>query len=77
MSPTPKQVRYHYGKIMSLHRKLAHALNRAHAAKVLVYTSYQEESPCSTHYQTDDRIDKTCEKALANAMRQEIRRSQE
>lgn len=71
--PTPKQVRFHYGRIAKLRAKLQEALNDAHDAEVIVYASYSDESPCKTLYETWERIKKTTEKQLANAMREEIR----
>lgn len=70
--PTPKQVRYHYRRVQRAYEKLANALNDAHNCDVLVYENYPDESPCSTNYQTKQRMDKTMEKALAQAMRDEI-----
>lgn len=70
--PTPKQTRHHYEKITRAYRALSKALNDAHNAKVLVYEDYREESPCYTKYEMEDRILKTTEKALAQAMRDEI-----
>lgn len=73
--PTPKQVRFHYGRIARLRAKLQEALNEAHHAEVIMYDSklYHEQSPCSTLYITWDRIKATTEKQLAQAMREEIR----
>lgn len=73
--PTPKQVRFHYNKIATLRSRLAHALNDAHDAGVLQYEKYTEESPCCTLVDTWERIKKTNEKQLAQAMREEIRKS--
>lgn len=72
-APTPKQVRFHYGKVAKLRAQLQAALNDAHQANVIVYTSYKDESPCFTLYETWDRIKATTEKTLAQAMRNEIR----
>jgi len=71
--PTPKQVRYHYGRIASLRSRLQDALTAAHNADVIEYEHYDNESPCKTLYETWDRIKITTEKALADAMRQEIK----
>lgn len=73
--PTPKQVRFHYGKIATLRAKLQEALNDAHRAEVIVYDNYDVESPCKTLYETWDRMKTTTEKTLAEAMRTEIYRS--
>ena len=72
--PTPKQTRYHYKRIRKAHNALTVALNEAHDARVLVYDSqeYKDESPCATNWQTEERIKATTEKALAQAMREEI-----
>lgn len=72
--PTPKQVRFHYGKVMKLYRKLESALNDAHNADVIEYPSdkFADEAPCYLVYKLQDRIRKTTEKALAQAMRSEI-----
>lgn len=71
--PTPKQVRYYFGRIERAHDRLQEALNQAHNADVLVYKDYGAESPCFTNNQTWERILATTEKQLASAMRQEIR----
>lgn len=71
--PTPKQVRYHYGRIERAHDRLQEALNAAHNAEVLKYTDFDNQSPCKTHNQTWERILATTEKQLAQAMRREIR----
>lgn len=71
--PTPKQVRYHYGRIAKLRAKLQEALNEAHNAQVLMYDDYETESPCKTLYETWDRIKATTEAQLAQAMREEIK----
>jgi hypothetical protein len=73
--PTPKQVRFHFGRIERAHDKLQDALNAAHRADVLEYTDFALQSPCKTHSDTWERILATTEKQLASAMRQEIRRS--
>lgn len=75
--PTPRQVRFHYGKIMRLHHRLANALTEAHSAGVIKYdddlpNSYTELAPCWAHWECHKRIISTTEKALAQAMRQEI-----
>lgn len=70
--PTPKQVRFHYGRIAKLRVKLQYALNDAHEAGVIVYAAYSEESPCKTLFETWARIKATTEKQLAEAMREEI-----
>ena len=74
--PTPKQVRYHYKKCRTLFEKLERALRDAHEAGVIQYdqTNYVLESPCPLVFDADRRLDKTTEKALANAMRWEIMR---
>lgn len=74
--PTPKQVRFHYLKMWKLHRKLALAMNAAHHANVIQYKDFTAESPCSTHCATEDRIDSTTEKQLAQAMKEEILKGQ-
>lgn len=71
--PTPKQVRFHFGRIERAHNRLQDALNEAHNANVLVYTDYETQSPCKTNSETWKRILDTTEKQLASAMRQEIR----
>jgi hypothetical protein len=70
--PTTKQVRYHYGRIMKLHRKLQRALYDAHDAKVIQYTGWTGVAPCEAHDETRSRIKATCEKQLAVAMSNEI-----
>ncbi|CAB4169805.1 hypothetical protein UFOVP903_22 [uncultured Caudovirales phage] len=71
--PTVKQVRYHYKKVDALYTKLARALNEAHAAEVLVYADYVNESPCKLLFESEDRFNKTTEKQLADALRYELR----
>lgn len=72
--PTPLQVRYHFGKIARLCHRLQLALNDAHVARVIDYKDYSSESPCSTLHETWERVKKTSEKQLAEAMREEIRK---
>lgn len=72
--PTPKQVRFHYKNLQKLHARLQLALTAAHHAGVIVYddAKFADESPCATHWKTDQRIDLTTQKVLARAMREEI-----
>lgn len=72
--PTPKQVRFYYRQINSAYERLQTALNNAHARGVIKYNKekFNEESPCHMLWEVDDRIRKTTEKALAQAMREEI-----
>lgn len=72
--PTPKQVRYHYGKISRLRWRLQCALNDAHNADVIKYDgkNYEQESPCKSLYECLDRIKATTAAQLAQAMREEI-----
>jgi hypothetical protein len=74
--PTPKQVRYHYKRMMYRWRQLQNALNDAHNASVIKYPdgAYRDEAPCASHWVTRDKIDATTEKNLANAMRSEIKK---
>lgn len=60
-----KQIRYHLYHLQC-------ALNRAHDLRVIRYEDYSEESPCKTLMQTKNRIKLTTEKALAEAMSEEI-----
>lgn len=71
--PTPRQVRFHYGKITKLVRKLSWALTDAHNHDVIKYEKFAEESPCKCLWDMEQRIEATTEKALASAMREEIR----
>lgn len=73
--PTPKQVRYHYGKLNKLMDKLQEALVAAHTAEVIVYSQefYKEQGPCFSFWEMNSRVDKTTEKQLAEAMRKEIK----
>lgn len=75
---TPKQVRFHYARLRKLTSALSLALNEAHDANVIRYDKdkFQEDSPCKTHWQTQERIRLTTEKALAQAMREEIERAE-
>lgn len=75
MPPTPKQVRYHYGKLRNLRFKFIVALNEAHQANVIQYDDYQSQSPCKTFGETWQRVLATTEKQLAQAMREEIENS--
>jgi hypothetical protein len=70
--PTPKQVRYHYGRVMRAHDKLDAALRAAHFAGVIQYTGWEGVAPCQSHYETEERIKITTQKALAYAMHREI-----
>lgn len=72
--PTPKQVRYHYNRVMKLNHKLARALIDAHNADVIQYEGYDMVSPCQANSECRERIKKTCEKQLAQAMHDEIRK---
>lgn len=76
-SPTPRQVRDVMAKIYRHWNALADALNEAHRMNILVYgeNEFKEESPCYTHYRTDERIERTTKNALARAMEAEIRQS--
>lgn len=75
MPPTPKQVRYHYGRLRNLRYKFQCALNDAHHAGVIQYKDYQLESPCKPFGEVWERLHITTEKALAQAMREEIQNS--
>lgn len=70
--PTPKEVRFHFGRLKRRFRLLSEALDAAHRAEVLMYDSYPEQSPCKTNFETWERIKATTEKQLAAAMRGEI-----
>jgi hypothetical protein len=70
--PTPKQVRYHYGRIMRAWDRLDEALRHAHIRDVIVYSGWDGVAPCQSHMETEERIKKTCEKQLAKAMHSEI-----
>lgn len=73
-TPTPKQVRFHYKRVMRLQTKLAKAMCDAHNAGVIQYhpDKFSEESPGHPNYETYSRLIDTTEKALAQAMRLEI-----
>lgn len=74
--PTPKQVRFHYGKCSKLLERLRYALYDAHNADVIVYDSkdFQTIGPCSALNEVISRFNKTTEAQLAAAMREEIRK---
>lgn len=74
--PTPKQVRYHYGRVARLRAKLQDALTEAHGAKVIVYPDNEqsEKSPCWALHDCWTRFKASTEKQLAQAMRDEIYR---
>lgn len=76
---TPKQVREVYRRIEYHHAKLMDALIDAHNMKVIQYdenseTWYRDQSACKTGWETKSRYEKATEKALAQAMREEIRK---
>lgn len=75
--PTPKQVRFHFKRVENAWYRLLDAMTDAHNADVIVYdsTKYVEEGPCKAHRETKERFLKTTEKVLAQAMREEIRKS--
>lgn len=75
--PTPKQVRFHYARVVKAHDALQAALNDAHRAGVIDYPDdkFSDEAPCKTHWQTWGRNVATTERQLANAMRTEILRN--
>lgn len=74
--PTPKQVREHYKKIRYHFYRLSTALHKAHAADVIVYPNnrYEEEGPCRSLEECRIRVEKTTEKARAEALRIEVMR---
>lgn len=71
MMPTPKQVRYHYARMVKLRWKLQQALTDAHNADVIAYDD-SKDSPCEALSECWARIKRTTEKQLAQAMREEI-----
>jgi hypothetical protein len=73
--PTSKQVRFHMSRIYKLIDRLDDALTEAHNADVIEYDSknYAEEGPCFAFSEVKSRVNKTTEKQLARAMRDEIR----
>lgn len=70
--PSPKQVRYHYGRVIRLHDRLHNALIDAHNAGIIEYSGWDGVAPCQSHSETEKRIVATTQKALACAMRREI-----
>lgn len=70
--PSPKQVRYHYGRIMRLHERLDEALRRADRANVIEFSGWDGVAPCQSHMVTKERIKATTQKSLAYAMHREI-----
>jgi conjugal transfer/entry exclusion protein len=77
---TPKQVRRVMKKIYYYQDKLQDALNEAHNMDVIKYNhdeegSYNKYAPCSPAYECRERVRKTTEAALAEAMRTEIKRT--
>lgn len=75
--PTPKQVRHHYARLKKAHHYLEKVLYEAHSIGVINYPQeeYHSIGPCASHYETWKRIEKTTERQLANAMKEEISRS--
>ncbi len=70
--PTPKQVRFHFKRIMNLQSKLGRALREAYFAKVIVHVDDPTGSPCDSNYLTRKKIMDTCKTQLADAMANEI-----
>lgn len=74
---TPKQVRAIMKRIYYHQAKLQDALDEAHHKNIIAYNkdeegSYHKYAPCSPTYESRQRVEKTTEKALAQAMRTEI-----
>jgi len=68
--PTPKQVRYHYKRVMRCRAKLERAMYEAN--KYIFETPNYETSPFKSLYELGTRIRDTTIKALASAMHDEI-----
>lgn len=80
--PTPKQVRYHYGRCRKKIHALLDALNDAHQANVIDYEvtktaegnwRQKHESVCDKLWEALSNFDKATERQLAAAMRTEIK----
>lgn len=74
---TPKQVRTIMKKIYYHQDKLQDALNEAHNKGIIAYPekeegSYFKYAPCAPAYECRERINKTTQLALAEAMKSEI-----
>lgn len=77
---TPKQVREIMRKIYYHQEKLQDALTEAHNKGIIKYEDKEENSyfkyaPCSPAWECRERVNKTTEKALAQAMKTEIMRT--
>lgn len=70
--PTPKQVRYHYKRVMSAWYRLYAALRDAHNADVIIYEGYEGVAPCETNNQTRERFRTSTKEQLATAMHEEL-----
>jgi len=72
---TPKQVREIMRKIYFHQDRLQRALNEAHEKEIISYPqdAYEEKAPCWATWEARRRIDATTEKAMALAMKNEIR----
>ena len=68
--PTPKQVRYHYKRVMKLRSKLEAAMYQAN--KHIFETPNYETSPFKSLYELETRIKEASIKARAEAMHDEI-----
>jgi hypothetical protein len=73
--PTPKQVREAYKRVDFYIWRLQAALTHAHNIDVIQYDQlkYNELAPCRSLAELRDRVRASTEKALAQAMREEIR----
>jgi len=76
---TPTETRRIMKKVYYYQIKLQEALTEAHTAKIIVYDhdeegSYHKHAPCSPAYESRQRVDKTTQKQLAEAMKKEIMR---
>lgn len=69
--PTLKQCRYHFKKIARARYALANALNDAHNANVIEYKD-QVDSPCDSLWECWERVGRTTEKAMANALKGDV-----
>lgn len=68
--PTPKQVKYHYKRLLSLRSKLSETITDAKTANVIVYANW-EESPYQALEKVREALLKTTEKARAQAIHDE------
>lgn len=72
---TPKQTREAIRRIIYHRRQLQAALTHAHDIGVIEYEreKYQEEGPCASLWEMQERVEKTTKEAIYHAYMAEVR----